>query len=90
MNRNRRIVVIKGAGKTECCDRRTKAPAEVAQSFDEMWRQPEIVGPQLPIVLAFAERRIGEGLAVGIDELIFLQLLVEGQCVEEYMRVLDP
>ena len=90
MNRDRRIIVIEGAGEPECGDRRTKSPAEMTQPLDEMWRQPEIVGAQLAVVLPFAERGIGEGLAVGIDELIFLQFLIEGQGVDQHMRVLDP
>jgi len=90
VNRDRRIVVIEGAGETECGDRGAKAPAEMTQPLDEMRGEPEIVGAQLPVVLAFAKCGIGESLAVGIDELVFLQLLVEGQCVEQDMRMLDP
>ena len=90
MNRDRRIVVIKGAGESECCDRRTKTPAEMTQPLDEMWCQPEIVGTQLTIVLPFAEGGVGEGLPVGIDKFVFLQFIVEGQGLKEHMRVLDP
>src|SRR5271166_4163191 len=90
MNRDRRIVVIKGAGESKCCDRRTKTPAEMTQPLDEMRGQPEIVGTQLTIVFSLTERRVGKGLPIGIDELVFFQLFVEVKGVEQHMRVLDP
>ena len=71
-------------------DRRPETPAEMRQPLDEMRRQPEIVGAQLPVVFALAERGVGKGLAVGIDQLVLLQFVVERQRVEQRMRVLDP
>ena len=41
-------------------------------------------------VLLSAKRAELERLAVGVDKLVFLQFLVEGQGVEQHMRVLDP
>ena len=90
MHRDRRIVVVEGAGQSERGDRRTEAPAEMPEALDEMRRQPEIVGAQLAIVLALAESGVGESLAVGVDELVFLQLVVEPKRVEQSMRMFDP
>ena len=62
----------------------------MTQPLDEMRRQPEIVRAQLPVVFALAEGSIGKGLAVGIDQLVSLQLIVEGERVQQHMRMLDP
>jgi hypothetical protein len=59
MDGDRGIVVIEGASQPQRRDRWAEAPSEVPQPLDEMRCQPEIVGAELPIVLAFAERRIG-------------------------------
>ena len=77
IDRNRRIVVVERAGEPESRDRRSEPPAEMTQPLDEMRGQPEIVRAQLPVVFALAECRIGKGLAVGIYELVSLQLLVK-------------
>jgi hypothetical protein len=90
MNRDRRIVVIEGTGEPQRGDGRTKAPAEMTQPLDEMRRQPEIIGAQLPVILPLTECGVGKRLAVGVDELVFLQLIVEGQGVKEHVGVLDP
>src|ERR1700730_1926675 len=50
MNRDRRIIVIEVAGESQRGDRRTKAPAEMPQALDEMRRQPEVIGAQLPVI----------------------------------------
>ena len=76
--------------EAERADRRPEAPAEVRQPLDEVGRQPEIVGAQLAIVFALAERRVCKSLAVGVDELVSPQLVVELEGVEQDMRVLDP
>ena len=90
MHRDRRIVVIERAFEPERGDRRPEAPAEMRQPFDEMRRQPEIVGAQLPVVLALAQRGVGEGLPVGVDQLVLLELVVELDRLDEVERVLDP
>ena len=67
-----------------------RSPPEMTQPLDKMRGQPEIIGAQLPIVFPLAEWGVGKRLAVGINQLVFLQLVVEGQCVEQDVRVLDP
>jgi hypothetical protein len=44
----------------------------------------------LPVILALTERCVGKGLTVGIDELVFLKLVIEGQGVKQHVGVLDP
>ena len=47
-----------------------------------MRRQPEVIGAQLTVVLALAQRRVGESLAVRVDQLVFLQFVVERKRIQ--------
>ena len=76
--------------ETERADRGTEAPAEMAEPLHEVGREPEVVRAELAVVLPLAERRVGEGLADGVHELVLLQLVVEPDEVEERPRVLEP
>ena len=55
-----------------------------------MRSQPEIVCAHLPVVLALAQSRIRECLAVRIDKLVLLQLVIEERPFNECPWVLDP
>src|SRR5258706_8818413 len=82
--------MIKGSPKAQRADGWSEAPTEVGQPLDEVRRQPKVVGAKLPVVFAFAQSRIGEGLAVGVDQLVFLQLLVQFERVKQHQWMFQP
>ena len=82
MNGDRGIVVIERRGQPQRRDRRTKPPSEMTEALDKMRRQPEVIGAQLTVVLALAQRRVGESLAVRVDQLVFLQFVVERKRIQ--------
>src|SRR3954469_21706217 len=49
----------------------------MGQAFNKMRSEPEIVGAHLAVVLAFAKRSVGKGLAVCIYKFVFTQLVVQ-------------
>src|SRR5258707_14290702 len=79
-----------GGVKAEGADGWSEAPTEMGQPLDEVRRQPKVVGAKLPVVFAFAQSRIGEGLAVGVDQLVFLQLLIQFEGVKQHQWMFQP
>ena len=82
MKGDRGIVVIERRGQPQRRDRRTKPPSEMTEALDKMRRQPEVIGAQLTVVLALAQRRVGESLTVRVDQLVFLQFVVERERIQ--------
>ena len=58
--------MIERSLQPERADRWAKAPAQMREPLDEVWRQPKIIRAQLPIVFALAQSRIGKRLAIGV------------------------
>src|ERR1700730_8764802 len=90
MHRDWRVVMIEGGLETERANRWSKSPAQMRQPFDEMRRQPKVIGAHLPVVLALAQSRIGERLAIGVYQLVFLKFIVELERIQQDMWMLQP
>src|SRR6266853_608360 len=62
----------------------------MCQPLNEMGCEPEVIRAHLPRIFPFAERRIGEGLTVGVHELVPFEFVIEPEGVRQRQRMLEP
>src|SRR5215469_6629533 len=62
----------------------------MSEALDEMGRQPKVVGTELPVIFPLAQSRVSKGLAVGVDQFVLLQFLVQPEGVQQSYGVLQP